>query len=33
MNPAFLPFIFYLAGSLAFVIGTVIAMIQIYLKG
>lgn len=28
MNPALWPFVFYLAGSVCFVIGTVIAMAQ-----
>jgi hypothetical protein len=28
MNPALWPFVFYLAGSVCFVIGTVIAMVQ-----
>jgi hypothetical protein len=28
MNPALIPFIFYLAGSLCFVVGTIIAMVQ-----
>jgi hypothetical protein len=29
MNPALIPFIFYLAGSLCFVVGTLIAMNQV----
>lgn len=29
MNPALWPFVFYLVGSLCFVAGTVIAMLQI----
>ena len=29
MNPAHWPFIFYLAGSIFFVIGTVIAMVRL----
>ncbi len=28
MNPALWPYVFYLAGSVCFVIGTVIAMVQ-----
>lgn len=28
MNPALWPFVFYLLGSVCFVIGTVIAMVQ-----
>jgi hypothetical protein len=28
MNPALWPFVFYLAGSVCFVIGTLIAMVQ-----
>jgi hypothetical protein len=29
MNPALWPFVFYLAGSVCFVVGTLIAMAQI----
>lgn len=29
MNPALWPFVFYLAGSICFVVGTVIAMVRL----
>lgn len=29
MNPSYWPFVFYLAGSVCFVVGTLIAMVQI----
>jgi hypothetical protein len=32
MNPALWPFVFYLLGSLCFVIGTLIAMAQLFAR-